>query len=133
MTRRKMCFYGCTCAPCAQQRAVDNHYTKNRRGDPAEYLSRKAAYRRAARLGLTEEQVAIMEEACGNLCEICGKPEHVLGPSGSVKALAVDHDKETGKVRGLLCNNCNRGLGLMGHDVTYMERALAYLRKAAER
>ena len=40
---------------------------------------------------------------------------------------AVDHDHETGAVRGLLCNHCNRGIGLLGDSITNLENAIKYL------
>ena len=42
-------------------------------------------------------------------------------------SFAVDHDHKTGKVRGLLCNQCNRGLGMLGDTKEAVERVLNYL------
>lgn len=42
--------------------------------------------------------------------------------------LSIDHDHETGKVRGLLCNNCNRAIGLLGDSVSTLLDAVEYLR-----
>lgn len=53
-----------------------------------------------------------------NRCGICGTDEHVLN---------VDHNHTTGKVRGLLCNSCNRGLGFLGDSIRGVKRALSYL------
>ena len=56
----------------------------------------------------------------GNLCAICFQPE-------KNKRLAVDHNHKTGKVRGLLCQKCNRGLGLFNDDSILVENAYKYL------
>lgn len=52
---------------------------------------------------------------CGNAC-----------PSG--RHLAVDHDHSNGVIRGLLCCNCNKGLGSFREDLDLMEKAMQYLR-----
>jgi hypothetical protein len=54
-------------------------------------------------------------------CWICGGDE----PVG--RALAVDHDHRTGKVRGLLCTRCNSGLGFFRDDPTLLTAALKYM------
>ena len=43
--------------------------------------------------------------------------------------LYVDHDHNTGKVRGLLCSNCNRMLGLVGDNISTLSNAVKYLQK----
>ena len=42
--------------------------------------------------------------------------------------LVVDHDHKTGKVRGLLCHNCNRALGLLHDDQELMQKASEYVK-----
>jgi len=61
------------------------------------------------------------------LCAICGKP-----PTAKKKFLSVDHDHETGLVRGLLCFNCNLALGHFQDDLTLVEKAANYLRRSAQ-
>lgn len=57
------------------------------------------------------------------VCKICGL-ECVSG-----KRLAVDHDHETGKIRDLLCSNCNGGLGKFQDNPELLIKAADYLRK----
>jgi hypothetical protein len=56
------------------------------------------------------------------LCAICKKTE-----TGKTSNLCVDHCHKTGKVRGLLCNNCNKGLGLFKDNPEVLLNASAYL------
>jgi hypothetical protein len=42
----------------------------------------------------------------------------------------VDHDHETNKIRGLLCSRCNTGLGLFFDNISNLENAILYLKKA---
>ena len=61
-----------------------------------------------------------------NLCAICGQPETQMR-GGKVKALAVDHNHTTGTIRGLLCSDCNTGLGKLRDSQTILNAAIAYL------
>lgn len=58
----------------------------------------------------------------------CLKPEKTKHKDGTFKKLAVDHNHTTGKIRGLLCQNCNRGIGLLCENVIYLENAIRYLK-----
>lgn len=65
----------------------------------------------------------------GGVCAICNQPEtHTSSRSRRVKMLAIDHDHKTGHIRGLLCNNCNRAIGLLGDDIETLLNAVEYLR-----
>jgi len=58
-------------------------------------------------------------------CEICG---HLDGDSRTGNGLLhLDHDHSTGKIRGFLCSNCNRAVGLMKDDPVRLIKASAYL------
>lgn len=57
-------------------------------------------------------------------CQICGKKK----PRG--KELCIDHDHETGQVRGLLCDACNWGIGNFKNDPALLARAIIYLKEA---
>jgi Autographiviridae endonuclease VII len=63
----------------------------------------------------------------GGVCAICR--DRGERTTAGRDTLHVDHDHETGKVRGLLCGVCNRGLGLLGDSPLYLRSALAYLEK----
>lgn len=57
------------------------------------------------------------------VCAICGTDQP------GQKSFNVDHDHETGEIRGLLCAACNRALGLLKDDPAIVESAFKYLRK----
>lgn len=87
--------------------------------------------------GLTLEQYEQMLAEQDGVCAICKKPETALQGNGPrahvVRYLAVDHDHETGRVRGLLCGACNMGLGQFGDDTEQLMAAVAYLAATMER
>jgi len=78
--------------------------------------------------GITPEEYESILRDQGGGCAICSTPTNTRGDF----KFSVDHDHKTGKMRGLLCNNCNRGLGLLGDDVVSLRKALTYLTKEKE-
>ena len=76
--------------------------------------------------GITIEEYDNMFAAQNGICAICGKPQNG-------KRLFVDHNHETDKVRGLLCQNCNIALGHMGDDAQLLIKAIDYLMKDNQR
>ena len=76
--------------------------------------------RRRNMYGVTNEEFAEMCEAQGGVCAICQREPGQLG-------LVLDHDHETGEVRGVICSPCNSGLGLFQDDPEFLRVAAAYL------
>lgn len=89
---------------------------------------RALARLRIARLqqyGLTEAEYLALGDGCG----ICGATDdsRTQASTGKRFRLAVDHDHDTNRVRGLLCGNCNCGLGYFKDDLALLRKAVAYL------
>ena len=77
--------------------------------------------------GITLAQYEAMYTAQGGVCAACGQPERVYSKrAGRLRYLAVDHDHTTGKVRALLCQECNTALGSLHDDPTRIRALLAY-------
>lgn len=83
--------------------------------------------RRKKRLGIEPSKYDALLEAQGGCCAICKGLCITKTGTGIQKSLAVDHDHETGAVRGLLCARCNTALGLLGDDPVRVAAALAYV------
>jgi hypothetical protein len=79
------------------------------------------------RYGITLEDYERMMVEQGGGCAICGLTENQW--KNAPTKLCVDHDHDSGLVRGLLCRRCNVGLGALGDSEEGLERALAYLRR----
>lgn len=85
--------------------------------------------RRNWQYGITSEVYEAILAAQGGGCGICGcKKNHLR--KGKEIAMAVDHCHATGKVRGLLCGDCNRALGSFKDDLEVMMKAIAYIKRS---
>lgn len=78
------------------------------------------------RYGIGEQEFDELLARQDGLCAICFTDE----PGGKHDEFHVDHDHESGSVRGLLCFNCNVAIGLLNDDAHVVEAAAAYLRAA---
>jgi len=74
--------------------------------------------------GLAAGDYERMYKEQGGTCAICQRA------TGKTKRLAVDHDHDTGLVRGLLCGPCNKLVGYFRNSPEAFRRAAAYLEKA---
>lgn len=101
------------CKSCYNSKSLD-YYSKNK-----ETLSSKRKdYYYRSKYGLSVGEVSELKTEFNNECYICGEKETV-----------VDHCHTTGKVRGVLCNRCNQGLGSFRDNKTYLKKAIRYLDK----
>ena len=74
--------------------------------------------------GINLEEYNNMLEKQNHCCDICG-----LHKSNFIRHLAVDHCHSTGKIRGLLCVNCNLAIGNFRDDITLIKKAINYIQK----
>jgi hypothetical protein len=86
-----------------------------------EHPDKMQSHHRKSRYGLSREDVDCLIKIQGNVCAICGKP----GWSG--KEPHIDHNHETGRVRGLLCFHCNLALGLIKDNPRIAQAMIDYL------
>jgi hypothetical protein len=80
---------------------------------------------RATRFGITLDQYLEMVEAQNSQCAICSKPHS----ESKWQCLVVDHNHDTGNVRGLICHNCNKGIGHLQDNIEVLKNAVKYLEK----
>jgi hypothetical protein len=87
--------------------------------DPVKHRQRSAA----ARYGITVPEYLALIESRSGVCDACGLV--------SAKTLHIDHCHATGKIRGVLCHNCNTALGNVKDDPRRLRSLIDYLAKAA--
>ena len=104
------------CKSCAKEDTrlwnIENKETQRER-----YLQRS--------YGISENEYVAMRLNQNNSCLLCGI-EFSDGPFGPDSPV-VDHCHSTGNVRGILCNECNRGLGYFHDNIEALQRAAKYL------
>lgn len=91
-----------------------------------ECRDRNSAYLRR-NYNLNKDELASMKQSQNNRCYLCGSEGFLIGNNNHAERLVVDHCHETGRVRKLLCHNCNRALGLFKENVELLQKAIQYL------
>ena len=87
-----------------------------------EFKKNARMVKQARKYGVSVGDLVLLDLLHSGRCAICRK---------SVD-LVVDHCHDTGSVRGLLCHNCNTGLGLFGDSQEVLQKAIEYLRDWVE-
>jgi hypothetical protein len=100
--------FGGYCKPCHNARGKAS---VEKRGGSREYHLRR-------RYGIGQAEFDELLGEQGGVCAICGAPD----------PQHVDHDHRTGRVRGILCFNCNGGLGQFRDDPVFLANAITYLK-----
>ena len=90
------------------------------------HRERRLSLQRTINHGCTPEAYAAMWAEQDGKCASCGRAE-TGRYKGKLKSLAVDHDHATGRIRALLCQGCNKGIGSFGHDPDRLRAAVIYL------
>lgn len=112
------------CDPCRKEH--QNNYYRSRKNAEPEYAQVASRRRTLSKYGLTPEEYAELLKAQDGRCAICRrKPGNTQGVDRH--NLVVDHDHAAGTTRALLCDFCNRGLGIFRDDPDLLMAAAAYL------
>lgn len=127
------------CTKCGEDKPIDSFPKERRSPDGVasqcktcksdynrEWRERKGGnlYDRTIRYGISPEEYEELLDEQLNSCACCGSsdPKRKAG-------FVIDHDHDTGFIRGLLCHNCNIGIGLLGDSLSGLQTAVNYLRK----
>lgn len=96
-----------------------------RKNNPTEAKNRDFRSDLKKHYGITPEQYYEMFDKQKGLCACCGQSHEKFK-----RRFHVDHDHQTGQVRGLLCTECNPGIGYFQESIPRLEMAIAYLKKS---
>lgn len=110
--------------------AQEEHRRADARAQVKAWQKANPEKRKAQRLtkyGLTPPEINALMAKQSNACAIC----ETTGLEGPKRFPFVDHCHSTGKVRGLLCENCNLGLGQFMDRPDWLRKAAEYLEQSA--
>jgi len=113
------------CRDC-QSKKNSKYYKENGRAiisrqvDRDERRLQQRSYKLKVKYGIDLKKYYEMYEAQQGRCLVCDEWQ---------ERLFVDHDHKSEEIRGLLCNNCNMGIGLLKDNPTVLERAVAYIKR----
>jgi hypothetical protein len=107
------------CPECGVTKPSGEFHRNRRRPDGLLYYCKEcwSARGRRAKYGISDVEYQKMFDKQGGRCLICDE----------AVPLVVDHCHTSGRIRGLLCGNCNKGIGNLQESVANLERAIAYL------
>lgn len=88
-----------------------------------------AAWARQKKYGISQEEFDALWIVFRGCCGICGCNLRMpISQRGQpLDVVALDHNHKTGNIRGLLCNACNKALGLFKEDISILQKAKDYL------
>ena len=112
--KNRACGYTSQCKSCRKK------YTTKRTKNYMRNYDLKKSY------GITLDDYNSMLSKQNGCCFICETHVDDIN-TGRKKNLCVDHCHKTNEVRGLLCDNCNRGIGLLRDSKELLKRAIKYL------
>jgi hypothetical protein len=104
---------------------VREYAQRQKAKDPVKFKKKQNRAMLKHRRGITLEDKTAMLTSQGGGCAICGDPL-----DAESRYSHVDHSHSTGKIRGILCGECNRGLGAFRDNAESLESAISYLENA---
>jgi len=121
--------YKARCVECDRQQQLKRYHNltidekRKRKNKSIQTLGKDyfKRYKLNKNYNLTLEEFNQMYELQNGKCYLCEKPI-------SGKEVKIDHNHSTGKVRKLLCHNCNTSLGLLNEDIKLFEKCIDYLK-----
>jgi nitrate/TMAO reductase-like tetraheme cytochrome c subunit len=107
----------------AEWRLKNPTYHRTYYDNNKETIFKNSRKSRLKKYNLTPEEFDQLIKNQDYKCAICKNDFE----KGTLKKTHIDHCHETGKVRGILCVDCNVGIGHLKHSVHLLKAAIAYL------
>ncbi len=126
------CNYKKTCSSCEVIKDAEDFYIDKRILDGLESLCKtcskvkKRNFEIKRQYGINQQEYEELLYKQNNQCAICSSS---VPGSKRISRFSIDHCHKTGKIRGLLCNSCNNGLGRFKDNTTLLYKAINYLKE----
>lgn len=123
------------CSTCTRSAGLAYYYANRQKTNPERNEARRLSkshrqHTLLKKYGITREGYDALLDEQNGVCAICEHPEKQKDVRyGTPLFLAVDHDHNTNKVRGLLCSACNVAIGKMDDDPGRLRKAAEYLER----
>ena len=114
-----------TCSRCNQPSDKSNYYVGETICKDCKRTANRTRQLKSL-YGITEERYAEMYESQNGACEICKRTSN---NNPRMKHFCVDHNHSTGRVRGLLCQECNFFLGKLERQLPIIDNFFTYIHK----
>ena len=111
---------------CSRRVAHTKHYNKYKERYKINRKLTSDKVRLKSLYNLSIEEYNNLLQKQNNVCAICGKEKASF--KNMTLPLCVDHNHQTNKVRGLLCNKCNSMIGLANESLEILKNAIVYLK-----
>jgi hypothetical protein len=117
------------CSKCGKTKDSSSFYIARKNKDGLENICRACTMIRIRKMnyGITDLHYRQLRAKQNEKCAICDKDFLVCAPKGNIHGRVIDHDHDTGQIRGLLCGSCNRGLGHFEDSTKLLKAAIFYL------
>jgi hypothetical protein len=120
-----------TCSRCGLLKGAGEFYEGKRQCVECRNRYQREVVNPRGRYGITAQEADAILYHQGGTCLICGDGPLVRWPPAWRKGgtAVIDHDHETGEIRGVLCGRCNVALGWFRHDPKRLRAAAEYLER----
>ncbi len=116
-----------TCRKCDRELPLDMFYKRNNIPSGRQSTCKECQCKGRVKYTKSHETARRTLNISDSIYEELMKVTHCQGCGIELKRKCIDHDHKTGKVRGVLCHNCNTSLGLLKDDLTTLRNLIKYL------
>ena len=115
------------CITCNEVKSLQEFHIRTKRynGEPVGNDCKVCKNKKIKQINEIKKTINFSQDTC---CELCGRRREDFGHRYKGNPFCVDHEHKTGKLRGILCMDCNTGLSRFNDDIELLKRGINYLK-----